>query len=149
QQPLADLIVTNAKVITVDAERPQASAFAVKKGKFMSVGEVSEMARYYGQRTRVIDAKGHTVIPGLNDSHAHVVRQGRLYNTELRWDGVDSLEHGLAMIREQANRTPKGQWVKVIGGWSPYQFKERRLPTVQELNAAAPDTPVLVTFLYS
>jgi predicted amidohydrolase YtcJ len=149
QQHPADLIVTNAKVITVDAQRPLASAFAVKDAKFVSVGEASEMAQYYGQRTRVIDAKGHAVIPGLNDSHAHVVRQGRLYNTELRWDGVDSLEQGLAMIREQAKRTPKGQWVEVIGGWSPYQFKERRLPTVQELNAAAPDTPVLVLFLYS
>lgn len=53
------------------------------------------------------------------------------------------------MIREQAKRTPKGQWVSVVGGWSPYQFKERRLPTVQELNEAAPDTPVLVLFLYS
>ncbi|MGH7133362.1 MAG: amidohydrolase, partial [Phycisphaerales bacterium] len=65
------------------------------------------------------------------------------------WDGVDSLERGLSMIREQAKRTPKGQWVSVVGGWSPYQFKERRLPTVQELNEAAPDTPVLVLFLYS
>jgi predicted amidohydrolase YtcJ len=78
-----------------------------------------------------------------------VIRQGRLYNTELRWDGVDSLERGLAMIREQAKRTPKGQWIAVIGGWSPYQFRERRLPTVAELNEAAPGTPVLVLFLYS
>jgi predicted amidohydrolase YtcJ len=145
----ADLIVTNAKVITVDARHPRASAFAVKGGKFASVGGTLEMAQYYGQRTRVIDANGHTIVPSLNDSHAHVVREGRLYNRELRWDGVDSLKRGLAMIREQASRTPKGQWVKVIGGWSPYQFKERRLPTVPELNAAAPDTPVLVLFLYS
>jgi predicted amidohydrolase YtcJ len=149
QPPSADLIVTNAKVITVDAQRLRASAFAVKDGKFVGVGEASGVAQYRGQRTRVIDAKGHAVIPGLNDSHAHVVREGRLYNTELRWDGVDSLEQGLAMIREQAKRTPKGEWVKVIGGWSPYQFKERRLPTVQELNAAAPNMPVLVLFLYS
>src|SRR5688572_13236764 len=82
QQQPADLIVTNAKVITVDARRPQASAFAVKDGKFVSVGEDSELAQYRDQKTRVIDAKGHAVIPGLNDSHAHVVREGRLYNTE-------------------------------------------------------------------
>ena len=53
------------------------------------------------------------------------------------------------MIREQAKRTPKGQWVRIIGGWSPYQFKEKRMPTVKELNEAAPDTPTFVLFLYS
>jgi predicted amidohydrolase YtcJ len=102
-----------------------------------------------GEATRIIDAQGHTIIPGLNDSHAHAVRGGRFYNLELRWDGVESLERGLAMIREQAKRTPKGQWVRIIGGWSPYQFKERRMPTVKELNQAAPDTPTFVLFLYS
>lgn len=144
-----DLVVVNANVATMDDERPRATAFAVKDGKFVAVGGDADMTALRGEKTRVIDAKGHTVIPGLNDSHAHVIREGRLYNIELRWDGVDTLERGLAMIREQAARTPKGQWVSVIGGWSPYQFKERRLPTVQELNEAAPDTPVLVLFLYS
>lgn len=149
QEEPADLIVTNGKVITVDAQRPKASAFAVKNGKFVAVGDAAEVARHRGEKTRVIDAKGHAIIPGLNDSHAHVIREGRLYNLELRWDGVESLERGLTMIREQAKRTPKGQWVQVVGGWSPYQFKERRLPTVEELNEAAPDTPVFVLFLYS
>jgi hypothetical protein len=145
----ADLIVTNAKVHTVDEHRPQATAFAVKDGKFVAVGGDEEMKAHRGGRTRVIDARGHTVIPGLNDSHAHAVRGGRFYNLELRWDGVDSLERGLAMIKEQAQRTPKGQWVRVIGGWSPYQFKEKRMPTIKELNEAAPDTPTFVLFLYS
>lgn len=145
----ADLIVMNAKVVTVDPKQPQASAFAVANGKFVAVGSNDAIAAYRGDRTRVIDAGGRTVIPGLNDSHSHAIREGRLYNQELRWDGVDSLERGLAMIREQAQRTPKGQWVQVIGGWSPYQFRERRMPTVKELNEAAPDTPVLVLFLYS
>jgi predicted amidohydrolase YtcJ len=149
QQPPADLVVANAKVITVDAQRPQATAFAVKHGTFVAVGSDAEMAAYRGAQTRVIDAGGHTVIPGLNDSHAHTVRGGRFYNLELRWDGVDSLARGLAMIREQAQRTPQGQWVRIIGGWSPYQFQEKRMPTVKELNEAAPDTPTFVLFLYS
>jgi predicted amidohydrolase YtcJ len=148
QEP-ADLIVINAKVVTVSAARPLARAFAVRDGKFVAVGEEADMAPHRGEQTRVADAQGRTVVPGLNDSHSHVVRQGRLYNLELRWDGVDSLERGLAMIREQAKRTPKGQWVAVVGGWSPYQFRERRMPTVAELNEVAPDTPVLVLFLYS
>ena len=63
--------------------------------------------------------------------------------------GVGSLQRGLQMIAEQAKRTPKGQWVRVAGGWSPYQFTERRMPTVAELNNAAPDTPVYVLFAYS
>jgi hypothetical protein len=149
QQQPADLVVINAKVITVDAQRPQATAFAVKDGTFVAVGTDAEMAAHRGAQTRVIDAGGRTVIPGLNDSHAHVVRGGRFYNLELRWDGVDSLARGLAMIREQAKRTPPGQWVRIIGGWSPYQFKEQRMPTITELNEAAPDTPTFVLFLYS
>ena len=148
QQP-ADLIVTNAQVHTVDEQRPRATAFAVRDGLFVAVGTDDEMKAHRGDKTRVIDARGHTVIPGLNDSHAHAVRGGRFYNLELRWDGVESLARGLAMIREQAQRTPKGQWVRVIGGWSPYQFKERRMPTVKELNEAAPETPTFVLFLYS
>jgi len=149
QQQPADLVVVNAKVITLDDQRPQATAFAVHGGKFVAVGGEADVAALRRESTKVIEAKGHTVIPGLNDSHSHVVREGRLFNSELRWDGVDSLERGLSMVREQAARTPKGQWVSVIGGWSPYQFKEKRLPTVKELNDAAPDTPVFVLFLYS
>lgn len=150
QQEAADLIVIDAKVATQDPERPWASAFAVDEGKFVAVGEDEEiLARYRGEETLVVEAGGRTVIPGLVDSHAHVIRGGRFYTLELRWDGVDSLERGLEMIREQAARTPPGQWVRVIGGWSPYQFRERRLPMVAELNEAAPDTPTFVLFLYS
>lgn len=149
QQRPADLIVTNARVFTMDPQRPQATAFAVKDGKFVAVGGDAEMAAHRGEKTRSIDGQGRTIVPGLNDSHAHAVRGGRFYNLELRWDGVDSLERGLAMIREQAQRTPKGQWVRIIGGWSPYQFEEKRMPTIKELNAAAPDTPTFVLFLYS
>jgi predicted amidohydrolase YtcJ len=149
QQQPADLVVTNAKVITMNTQRPQATAFAVRDGTFVAIGTEPEMAAHRGAQTRVIDAGGHTVIPGLNDSHAHVVRGGRFYNLELRWDGVESLARGLAMIREQAARTPTGHWVRIIGGWSPYQFTEKRMPTVKELNEAAPDTPTFVLFLYS
>jgi predicted amidohydrolase YtcJ len=85
----------------------------------------------------------------MNDSHLHVVRGGRFYNLELRWEGLDSLAEALDLLRRQAARTPENQWVRVVGGWTPFQFEERRMPTVDELNAAAPDTPVFVLFLYS
>jgi len=149
-QPVpAGLIVHNAQVTTLDGARPRARAFAVRGEQFVAVGEEEQVMGLRGPRTRVIDAGGRRVIPGLNDSHIHAVRGGRFYHLELRWDGVPSLARGLQMIREQAKRTPRGQWVRVIGGWSPYQFTERRMPTVAELNEAAPDTPVFVLFLYS
>jgi predicted amidohydrolase YtcJ len=148
QEP-ADLIVFNANVTTLNDAQPEAQAFAVRDGAFAAVGMNDDVVRLKDAHTTVIDAGGRRVIPGLNDSHLHAVRGGRFYNLELRWDGVTSLERGLQMIREQAARTPEAQWVRVIGGWSPYQFRERRMPSVAELNAAAPDTPVFILFLYS
>ena len=67
---------------------------------------------------------------------------------ELRWDGVPSLADALLMLKTQAARTPAPQWVRVVGGWSEFQFKERRMPTLEEINAAAPETPVFVLHLY-
>jgi predicted amidohydrolase YtcJ len=145
----ADLILTNGRVTTLDPIRPQASAIAIRDGLVLLAGSDEEALAARGPETRVVDVGGRAVIPGLNDSHTHVVRGGRFYNLELRWDGVPSLARGLGMIAEQAKRTPTGQWVRVIGGWSPYQFSERRMPTPAELTEAAPDTPVFVLFLYS
>jgi len=144
-----DLIVHNAKVTTQQDGQPEAQAFAVLGEKIVAVGGNAEIMAQRAANTRVIDAGGRRVIPGLNDSHFHLVRGGRDYNLELRWDGVESLQRGLQMIRKQAMRTPEGQWVRVLGGWSPYQFSERRMPTVAELNDVAPDTPVYVLFAYS
>ncbi|MGY1582085.1 amidohydrolase [Streptomyces sp. MN13] len=144
----ADLVVRNAKIHTGDPGRPQAQAVAVRDGRVTAVGDDRDMAAHVGAGTKVVDALGRRVIPGLNDAHLHVIRGGLNYVLELRWDGVRSLRQGLAMLREQAARTPKGQWVRVVGGWSAEQFAERRLPTVAELNAAAPDTPVFVLHLY-
>jgi predicted amidohydrolase YtcJ len=144
----ADTIVTNAKIATMDPARPQASAVAVRNGEFVAVGTEEEVMTSRGPTTRIIDAKGHTMIPGLHDSHLHVIRGGRLFNLELRWDGVPTLAQALEMLREQVERTPPGQWVRVVGGWSEFQFKERRMPTLDELNEIAPETPVFVLHLY-
>ena len=147
--PVADLIAFNGKITTLDEQVDEASALAIADGKFIAVGTNDDIMKLLGDDTEIIDLNGRRVIPGLNDSHLHVTRGGRFFNLELRWDGVSSLATALEMLREQAERTPEGQWVRVIGGWSPFQFEEKRMPTVEELNEAAPNTPVFVLFLYS
>jgi predicted amidohydrolase YtcJ len=145
---IADLILTNGRFHTLDRSNPQADAVAVADGRFLAVGNAADVMRHRGDATRVVDLDGHTVIPGLNDSHLHLIRGGLNYNLELRWEGVPSLADALRMLREQALRTPNPQWVRVVGGWNEFQFAERRMPTIEELNAAAPDTPVFVLHLY-
>ncbi len=145
----ADLIIKNAKVATLNANDDFAQAVAVKDGKILAVGTSASMAAYEGENTRVLDANGRTLIPGLNDSHTHVIRGGINYNLELRWDGVTSLKEAMRMLKEQAARTPEGEWIKVVGGWSEFQFEERRLPTLEEINETVPDKPVMIAFLYT
>src|ERR1700681_2295367 len=123
-------------------------AIAITAGKISAAGKDEEVLRLRGPQTRVIDGRRRTVIPGLNDSHMHPIRGGLNYNLELRWDGVPSLADALRMLKDQAARTPAPQWVRVIGGWTEFQFAERRLPTLDEINAVAPDTPVFVMHLY-
>jgi hypothetical protein len=144
----ADLILTNGKIATMAREGEFVQAVAVKDGKVLATGSNAAMLELKTPRTRLIDAGGRTVIPGLNDSHVHVIRQGLNYNMELRWDGVTSLKRALEMLKEQAARTPEGEWVKVVGGWNEYQFEEKRLPTLAEINAAVPDRPVFILYLY-
>ena len=143
-----ELILMNGRIATVDHSRPFAEAVAIQNGRFISVGSNEEIMRLRASNTETIDLGGRTVIPGLNDSHMHPIRGGLNYNMELRWDGVPSLADALRMLREQAQRTPPPQWVRVIGGWTEFQFAERRMPTLEEINQAAPDTPVFVLHLY-
>ncbi len=144
----ADSILFNGRITTLDPFAPEVSAVAIKDGQFLAVGDDRTIHTHAGPDTKKIDLKGRTVIPGLNDSHIHVIRGGLNYNMELRWDGVPSLALALRMLKEQAIRTPAPQWVRVVGGWSEFQFIERRMPTLDEINAASIDTPVFVLHLY-
>ena len=143
-----DLILTNAKVTTLDRENPQAEAVAIRGGKFLAVGTEQEVRAAAAPNARVIDAGGRRLIPGLIDSHIHVIRGGLNYNMELRWEGVPTLADAMAMLKKQAENTPPPQWVRVVGGFTEHQFAEKRLPTIAEINAAAPDTPVFILHLY-
>ncbi len=144
---MLDLIVHNAKIAT-NSVPSFVQAIAIADGKVVASGRDQEILRQRGPETRVIDAGGRTMVPGLNDSHMHPIRGGLNYNLELRWDGVPSLADALRMLKEQAARTAAPQWVRVIGGWTEFQFAEGRMPTLDEINAAAPDTPVFVMHLY-
>ena len=143
----AEIILHHAKIAT-NGVPSFVEAIAISEGKVTAVGGNEAILRLCGPTTRVIDGLGRTVIPGLNDSHMHPIRGGLNYNMELRWDGVPSLADALHMLKEQAARTPAPQWVRVVGGWTEFQFAERRMPTLDEINAAAPDTPVFAMHLY-
>ena len=144
---MPDLIIRNARITTLDAARPHAQALAVSDGRIVAIGSEDEVMPL-AAGARVIDAHGRRMIPGLNDSHTHLIRGGLNYNLELRWDGLHSLADAMAMLKAQVDATPAPQWVRVVGGFTAAQFAEKRLPTLQELNAIAPDTPVFLLHLY-
>ncbi|MED1304330.1 amidohydrolase [[Bacillus thuringiensis] serovar konkukian] len=142
-----DMILYNGKITTLDPSQPEVSAIAITDGLITAVGG-DELLNSATEKTKKIDLKRKRAIPGLNDSHIHVIRGGLHYNMELRWEGVPSIAIALEMLKEQARRTPAPQWVRVVGGWSEFQFKERRMPTLEEINAVSEDTPVFVLHLY-
>ena len=146
--PGADMLVFNARITTQNLAQPEASALALKRGRIYVVGSDAEVLGLKSNNTTVIDAEGRRLIPGINDSHTHLINE-KASNYNVRWDGVPTLIRALDMLREQAQRTPEGQWVKVIGGWSPHQFSERRMPTLDELNTAVPDRPFIVQYAYN
>ncbi len=144
----ADLIVHNAKIFTGNPAQPEASAVAVRNGRIYSVGSDAEILALKGAGTRVIDSRSRRLIPGIIDAHTHVLNESA-YNYNVRWDGVPTLRRALDMLSEQARRTPEGHWVKAIGGWSPYQFAEKRFPTMDELRKAVPNRPLIVQYAYN
>lgn len=143
-----DLILYNGKITTLDLEKPEVSALAIKDGLVLAIGSDDEILALANGQTEKIDLAKRRLIPGLNDSHLHLIRGGLNYNLELRWDGVPTLAIALHMLKKQVAITPPPQWVRVIGGWSEFQFAEKRMPTLEEINAIAPDTPVFILHLY-
>ncbi len=148
ERRMSTLVIRNARITTLDPQQPHAQALAVQEGRIVAVGSDEEIMRGWGNEATLIDAQGRRLLPGLNDSHTHLIRGGLNYNLELRWDGLRSLGDALDMLKAQVDRTPAPQWVRVVGGFTATQFNEKRLPTLQELNDIAPDTPVFLLHLY-
>ena len=143
-----DLILHNGAITTLDRSNPAPEAVAITAGRFSAVDDAAEIMRSAGPGTQVVDLAGKRLIPGLIDNHLHVIRGGLNFNMELRWDGVRSLADAMAMLKRQVANTPPPQWVRIVGGFTEHQFAEKRLPTLDEINAISPDTPVFILHLY-
>lgn len=145
----AELIVINAKITTLDANSSVAQAMAMRRGRLMAVGAADQVLRLQGPATRVVDAGGRRVIPGLIDSHMHAVRAALSYSTEVNWIGVNTIPEAMARLREAAAQSRPGAWLIVAGGWTEQQFVEKRRPTLAEVVAAAPDNPAYIQLFYA
>lgn len=148
EQARSGIVLINGKIATLNRARPWAEAVHIKGDRIVAVGTSRDMLASKAASDPVIDLHARTVIPGLNDSHMHFVRGSLSYNVDTRWDGVPTLAEALAKLSQQAARTPPGQWVRVGGGFSEFQFAEKRMPTLAELNAAVPDKPAYVLHFY-
>ena len=143
----ADLVVLNGRVLTVDASFRIAEAVAVREGVFVRVGANADVRALVGSATRVIDARGRSVVPGLIDSHVHAlgVAAGEAVDPYRDLRSVSEIQQ---WVREKAKRTPEGQWI-----WTPRTYpprlRELRFPTRAELDAGDPAHPVVVDGAYA
>src|SRR5215471_9975038 len=148
-QTPADILLLNGKVITVDDRFTIAEALAIKGERILAVGSNAEVEKHKGPLTRVVDLNHRTVIPGLIDNHAHYMRAAEYWHREVRLDGVTSRKLALDLIREKVRESKPGEWVVVLGGWSEEQITdEARGFTRKELDAVAPDNPVVLQLFY-
>jgi len=144
-QPAADTIVTHGKILTADAAFRIVEALAISNGRIVAAGTSSQIARYKGTNTRVIDVGGATVVPGLIDNHFHFTRGVETWHEQVRFEGVDSRREALRILAAKAARLKPGDWIMVQGGWTPRQFADAPGGfTLQELDTAAPGNPLFV-----
>ncbi|MCX5767723.1 MAG: amidohydrolase [Gemmatimonadetes bacterium] len=142
QKPTADLIVTNARVYTVDDAHPLADAIAVRGGRVLFVGDTRGALALRGPQTRVIDLDGRTVIPGMVDAHGHVSGLGSaLAIVDLT--GASSYDEIIARVVAKAKSAQPGQWI-TGRGWDQNRWGDTRFPTHDKLTAAVPNNPVLL-----
>lgn len=147
QPPAADLVLLDARIVTVDARFRTATALAVRDGRFVAVGSNAEARRHIGSATQVIDGRGRTVVPGFIDTHVHALEVASAEATQ-PFVNLRSIKEVQDWLRREAPGRPQGSWI-----WTPRVFptrlREHRFPTRQELDAAVPDHPVVVDSAYA
>ena len=146
QQPPADIVFINGRVLTVDANDRIAQAVAIAGDKIVAVGSNADVQRAAGPNTRRIDLHGRALTPGLLDAHDHFSSSGadRLYVIDLSYPAVKSIADVVAAVRAKAASVPKGTWIQGRG-WDEGKLAEHRLISAKDLDAAAPDHPVFLT----
>jgi len=143
----ADLIITGARIW--DHHDRGEEALAVGNGRILAIGSNRDVLSAAGAESEIVDVDGRRLIPGLIDSHLHLVRAGRSWNMEVRWDDVGSLDDAMTALRDKAEAVGPGRWVGVMGGWHPNQFMERSAPSLESLDRALPQNPVFVQRAYA
>ena len=144
-----DLVIFNAKVVTVDDRFSIAQALAIKGPRIVAVGSSAAIGKLAGPNTKTIDARGRTVIPGLIDNHAHFVRVAEKWHSEMRLDGVSTRGEAITMLQDRVRAAKPGEWIVALGGWSEEQFTDdpRGFP-LAELDKLAPANPVALQAVY-
>src|SRR2546428_13903093 len=142
-RPAADLIITNAKVWTVDKSNPTAQAVAVLGDRIVAVGSNSDVDNWRGPKTRVIDAEGKLLLPGFNDSHVHFVNGGLALDA-VQLNDATSPEEFARRIGERAKQTPKGEWI-MGGDWDETKGTPAKPPTKDLIVPVTAGPPRLVS----
>jgi predicted amidohydrolase YtcJ len=136
----ADLVLKNGRIYTVNEKQPLVEAVAVRYGRIIFTGATSDVKKYEGKGTRVVDLKGQTVVPGLTDSHYHLAGVGEREMT-LNLEGTTSLEDFLAKVKARVDQAKPGEWV-TGRGWIETFWKPPVFPTRSDLDKIAPNNPV-------
>jgi predicted amidohydrolase YtcJ len=144
----ADAVLFNGKILTVDKDFSVREALAISHGEVLATGTTAAMKKLAGDKAKLIDLGGRTVIPGLTDGHIHGIRAALTFGTEVNWIGVPTLKAALEKVRQAGKTQKPGSWIVVAGGWTEEQFAEKRRPTPREVTEAAPDNPVYIQHLY-
>ena len=143
QSRSADLVITNAKVVTEDKVLPTAQAVAVLGDRIVAVGSNADIEAWRGSKTRAIDAAGKLLLPGFDDAHVHFVSGGlQLDNVEL--NDATSAEEFARRIGARAKITPKGEWI-VGGDWDETKWSPAKLPAKELIDPVTGDIPVFVS----
>jgi len=142
-------LLHNGRIATLDSAASMAEAILIDGDTIVAVGDGLSLRAQASAQARMVDLRGRLVIPGLIDSHIHAFRAGLTFAQEVNWTDVPSLEEALARMADVAARRPADAWIVVPGGWNAQQFREKRLPTQAEIEAAAGGRPVYVQMSYA